>query len=83
MQPTAPTRGLSATRIVNSVENVWSLFKRSIIGAFHKVSRKHTWTATSRKSNGRFNNRENPYIFRDTLARIMNTEPLQYRRLIA
>ena len=25
----------------NSVEGVWSLFKRSIAGAFHKISKKH------------------------------------------
>lgn len=31
----------------------------------------------------RFNNRANPYILRDTLARIMRTDPLEYRRLIA
>ena len=31
----------------------------------------------------RFNNRNNPHIFRDTLARIMHTDPLQYRELIA
>ena len=31
----------------------------------------------------RFNNRNNPYIFRDTLARIMHTDPLQYRELVA
>jgi len=31
----------------------------------------------------RFNNRDNPYIFRDALRRIMRTEPLEYRRLIA
>ena len=26
---------------VSSVESVWSLFKRSIMGSFHKVSAKH------------------------------------------
>ena len=31
----------------------------------------------------RYNNRENPYIFRDALARIMNTDLLQHKRLIA
>ena len=31
----------------------------------------------------RFNNRNNPYIFPDTLARIMRTDPLQYRELTA
>jgi len=29
----------------------------------------------------RFNNRNNPYIFRDALRRIMETAPLEYRRL--
>jgi len=31
----------------------------------------------------RFNNRENPYIFRDALRRIVRTDPLPYKRLIA
>ena len=31
----------------------------------------------------RFNNRDNPYIFRDTLARIMHTDPLEYPTLVA
>ena len=30
----------------------------------------------------RFNNRGNPYIFRDAMRRIMKTEPLTYRKLI-
>lgn len=30
----------------------------------------------------RFNDRTNPYIVRDTLARIMRTEPLEYRKLV-
>ena len=67
---------------VNSVENVWSLFKRSIMGAFHKVSTKHL-DRYLEELEWRFNNRDNPYIFRDTLARIMQTEPLEYQRLIA
>ena len=28
------------------------------------------------------NNRDNPHIFRDTLARIVNTDPLEYRTLV-
>lgn len=32
---------------------------------------------------GRFDNRNNPYIFRDALARIMQTDPLRYRKLNA
>ena len=66
----------------NSIENVWSLFKRSIMGAFHKISRKHL-DRYLEELEWRFNNRDNPYIFRDTLARIMNTDPLEYKRLVA
>jgi hypothetical protein len=31
----------------------------------------------------RFNNRENPFLFRDTLARLVSAEALTYRELIA
>ena len=31
----------------------------------------------------RFNNRNNPHIFRDTLTRIVNTEHITYRQLVA
>ena len=67
---------------VNSVEGVWSLFKRSIIGTFHKTSFKHM-DRYLEEMEWRFNNRDNPYIFRDTLARIMHTDPLEYRDLTA
>ena len=30
----------------------------------------------------RFNNRNNPHMFRDTLRRILRTEPLRYRELV-
>ena len=66
----------------NSVEGVWSLFKRSIAGTFHKMSVKHM-DRYLEELEWRFNNRNNPHIFRDTLARIMHTDPLQYRELIA
>ena len=66
----------------HSAESVWSLFKRSVVGTFHKMSVKHM-DRYLEELEFRFNNRANPYIFRDTLARIMNTDPLEYRRLIA
>ncbi len=31
----------------------------------------------------RYNNRKNPHIFRDTLKRIMQTQPLEYKKLVA
>ena len=57
----------------NSVEGVWSLFKRSIRRGVPQDERQAQ----------RFNNRGNPYIFRDALRRIMHTDPLEYRTLIA
>ena len=66
----------------NNIENVWSLFKRSLVGTFHKMSVKHMDRYLD-ELEWRFNNRDNPHIFRDTLARIMNTDPLEYRDLVA
>ena len=66
----------------NSIEGVWSLFKRSIVGAFHKMSVNHM-DRYLEELEWRYNNRDNPYIFRDALCRIMNTDPLTYRKLIA
>ena len=65
----------------NGIENAWSLFKRSIIGAFHKMSSKHL-DRYLEEFEWRFNNRKNPHIFVDTLRRIVNTDPLTYRELI-
>ena len=66
----------------NSIEGVWSLFKRSIVGSFHKMSAKHM-DRYLEELEWRYNNRDNPNIFRDTLARIVNTDPLTYRELVA
>ena len=66
----------------NSIEGVWSLFKRSLTGAFHKMSAKHMDRYLD-ELEWRYNNRKNNHIFMDTLKRIMNTEPLEYRNLVA
>ena len=66
----------------NGIEGVWSLFKRSIVGTFHKMSVKHL-DRYLEELEWRFNNRENPHIFRDTLGRIMKTGNLTYRELTA
>ena len=65
----------------NSIEGVWSLFKRSIVGTFHKMSVKHL-DRYLEELEWRYNNRNNPHIFRDALLRILNTEHLTYRQLI-
>ena len=65
----------------NGIEGVWSLFKRSIVGTFHKMSVKHL-DRYLEELEWRFNNRNNPHIYRDALLRIVNTGNLTYRRLI-
>ncbi len=66
----------------NGIESVWSLLKRSIIGSYHQLSEKHL-DAYVRELEFRFNNRENPYLFRDTLKALMSSESLEYKELIA
>ena len=64
----------------NTLENVWSLFKRSIIGSYHQVSMKHLDRYLD-EFEFRFNNRNNAYLFRDTLLRLLATSNLEYKRL--
>jgi transposase-like protein len=66
----------------NTVEGVWSLFKRSIVGSYHQLSEKHM-DAYLDEMAFRFNNRDNPYLFRDTLIKLINAETLEYKELIA
>ncbi|MFC2021438.1 IS1595 family transposase, partial [Chloroflexota bacterium] len=66
----------------NTVENVWSLFKRSVIGSYHKLSHKHL-DAYLDELEWRFNNRNNPYLFRDTLLKLIHSENLEYKTLIS
>ena len=66
----------------NSIEGVWSLFKRSIMGSFHRVSMKHIDRYLS-ELEWRFNNRRNDRIFIDALKRIVTTDTLTYRELVA
>jgi len=64
----------------NTMENVWSLFKRSIIGSYHQISVKHLDRYLD-ELEFRFNNRNNPYLFRDTLLRLLQTSNLEYKEL--
>ena len=66
----------------NGIKNAWSLFKRSIIGAFHKMSEKHM-DRYLEEFEWRFNNRKNPHIFMNTLRRMVQTDPMTYRDLVA
>ena len=64
----------------NTVENVWSLFKRSVIGSYHQVSVKHL-PAYLDELEWRFNNRDNPYLFRDTVRALVDADPLTLANL--
>lgn len=66
----------------NTVESAWSLFKRSIVGSYHQVSAKHLDRYLD-EFEFRFNNRDNPFLFRDTLLRLVSSENLEYKELTA
>ena len=64
----------------NSIENVWGLFKRSIVGTFHHMSVKHL-DAYLDELEWRSNNRENPYLFRDMVKKLIESEPVEFSKL--
>jgi transposase-like protein len=66
----------------NGIESAFSLLKHGIIGSWHKVSAKHL-SAYLDEMTFRFNNRANPYLFRDTLLKLIEAPVLEYRKLIA
>jgi transposase-like protein len=65
----------------NGIEGVWSLFKRSIVGSYHQISKKHM-DAYLDEFEWRFNQRENPYLFRDTLVKLLSTPKMEFKELI-
>jgi transposase-like protein len=66
----------------NTVESVFSLFKRSLVGSFHQVSAKHLDRYLD-EFEFRFNNRRNPYLLRDVLLRMIEAKALPYEKLTA
>ena len=66
----------------NTVEGAFGLFKRGLIGSFHQVSHKHLDRYLD-EFEFRYNNRKNPYLFRDTLTRLVTTETMPYEQLTA
>jgi transposase-like protein len=64
----------------NSAESVFSLFKRSIVGAYHQVSVKHLDRYLD-EFNFRFDNRKNPDLFVNTLRYMATADPLTFAAL--
>ena len=65
----------------NSIESAFSLFKRGLRGSWHKLSAKHL-QAYLEEMMFRFNNRKNPFLFRDTILRLIASHNLEYKSLV-
>jgi len=65
----------------NTVESAFSLFKRGIVGAFHKVSLKHLQRYLNEFS-FRFNNRKAPDLFGMTVRRMALASAMPYAQLV-
>ena len=65
----------------NTIEGVWSLLERSIVGSYHHLSAYHLPKYLG-EMEWRYNNRNNPYIFRETLRVLVTADPLTYRDLV-
>ena len=66
----------------NTIENAFSLFKRGVRGTWHHISAKHLASYLEEMS-FRFNNRKNPYLFRDTILKLIASSNLEYKNLTA
>lgn len=64
----------------NTVESAFSLLRRGIIGTWHRVSVKHL-PAYLQEMTWRFNNRKNPFLFRDTMVKLLNSKNVEYKEL--
>jgi transposase-like protein len=64
----------------NTVESAFSLLKRGIVGTWHRVSAKHL-AAYLDEMTWRFNNRKNPFLFRDTMLKLIHSDNLEYKQL--
>jgi len=59
------------------VENLaLSLLKRGIMGTWHKISAKHL-AAHLDETTWRFDNRENPFLFRNTMLKLIHSKNLE------
>lgn len=66
----------------NSIENFWSLFKRGVIGSFHKVSIKHLSRYLA-EFTYRFNHREDADLFLQTVEGLLMGKAMPYRELVS
>ena len=65
----------------NYVESAWSLFDRAVLGSYHKLSSKHLQAYLDEFA-FRFNNRNNPFLFRDTILKLVEGDALTFQELV-
>ncbi|MGB0064827.1 MAG: IS1595 family transposase [Terracidiphilus sp.] len=66
----------------NGIESAFSLFKRAVIGSYHRISIKHLHRYLS-EFETRFNARKAEDRFEPTLRRMLGTDHLSYAELVA
>jgi hypothetical protein len=66
----------------NSIESVFSLFKRGVIGQYHKLSAKHLQRYLT-EFEYRFNRRKDADVFIETVRRLCGFKPLRFAELTA
>jgi transposase-like protein len=64
----------------NSIESAFSLFKRGLIGQFHKLSAKHLQRYLA-EFEWRFNRRHSNEVFAETVRRLAGIKPLPFAKL--
>lgn len=64
----------------NTVESAFSLFKRGVMGTWHKISAKHL-SAYLKEMSFRFNRRNDDEIFLDTLRHMITAPVLTFKKL--
>lgn len=72
-------RGIAHT---NTIEGVFALFKRGVVGSYHHLSPKHLHAYLD-EFEFRYSNRDNPYLFRDILICLLAEENITYKQLTA
>jgi len=66
----------------NTVESALNLLKRGVLGTWHRISAKHL-QAYCDEMCFRFNNRKNLYLFRDTVLKLISSQNIEYKELMA
>jgi len=64
----------------NTIESVWSRFKGGVVASYQKISKK-LFDAYLDEFEWRFNNRKNPFLFCDTILKLVTASNLEYKKL--